>query len=270
VIVGFGYKIAMAPFHMWTPDVYEGAPTPVAAFMSAGAKGAGFAALTRFLLLALGSQHDVWAPALAVLAAITMIVGNISAIAQTNVKRMLAYSSVGHAGYILLGVLAANNRGVEGLLFYLLAYALTNLGAFAVLMALEQRGEAAWNMSDFAGLWGRRPWLAVAMAICMFSLAGIPPTAGFVAKFYVFAAAWQSGFEWLALIAVITSAIAAFFYLRIVVQMFMSEPVREMPVLADRGLTIGIGLAALGVMVFGIIPTPVIDVVRQSVLALGR
>src|SRR4051794_5824622 len=134
VIVGFGYKIAMAPFHMWTPDVYEGAPTPVTAFMSVGAKGAGFAALVRFLLLAFGSQHAIWGPALAVLAAITMIVGNISAIAQINVKRMLAYSSIGHAGYILLGVLAANSRGVEGFLFYLLAYALTNLGAFAVLI----------------------------------------------------------------------------------------------------------------------------------------
>ena len=270
VIVGFGYKIAMAPFHMWTPDVYEGAPTPVAAFMSAGAKAAGFAALTRFLLLALISQQAIWVPALAVLAAITMLVGNISAIAQTNVKRMLAYSSIGHAGYILMGVLAVSSRGVEGLLFYLLAYALTNLGAFAVLMALEQRGEAAWNMSDLAGLWGRRPWLAAAMAICMFSLAGIPPTAGFVAKFYVFTAAWQSGLTWLALIAVLTSAIAAFFYLRIIVQMFMSEPVREVPVLADRGLMLGIGLAALGVMLFGIIPAQVIDVVRQSVLALGR
>jgi NADH-quinone oxidoreductase subunit N len=199
-----------------------------------------------------------------------MIVGNIAAIAQSNVKRMLAYSSIGHAGYILLGVLAANQRGVEGLLVYLLAYALTNIGAFAVLIALERQGEAAWNMSDFAGLWGRRPWLAVAMALCMFSLAGVPPTIGFVAKFDVFTAAWQAGFTWLVIIAVITSAIAAFFYLRIVVQMFMSEPVREPPVLADRGLSWGIGLAALGILILGIIPTPVIEVARQSILALGR
>jgi NADH-quinone oxidoreductase subunit N len=270
VIVGFGYKIAMAPFHMWTPDVYEGAPTPVTAFMSVGAKGAGFAALVRFLLLAFGSQHAIWGPALAVLAAITMIVGNISAVAQTNVKRMLAYSSIGHAGYILLGVLAANSLGVEGFLFYLLAYALTNLGAFAVLIALEREGEAAWSMSDFAGLWGRRPWLALAMALCMFSLAGVPPTVGFVGKFYVFAAAWQAGYQWLAVIAVITSAIAAFFYLRIVVQMFMNEPVRETPTIADRGLTLGIGLSSLGILLFGILPTPVIEVVRNSVLALGR
>jgi NADH-quinone oxidoreductase subunit N len=270
VLVGFGYKIAMAPFHMWTPDVYEGAPTPVTAFMSTGAKAAGFAALARILLLAFGSQYVVWAPAVAVLAAITMIFGNIAAIAQSNVKRMLAYSSIGHAGYILLGVLAANQRGVEGLLVYLLAYALTNIGAFAVLIALERRGEAAWNMSDFAGLWGRRPWLAAAMALCMFSLAGVPPTIGFVAKFDVFTAAWQAGFTWLVIIAVITSAVAAFFYLRIVVQMFMNEPVREPPALADRGLAWGIGLAALGILLLGIVPTPVIEVARQSILALGR
>jgi NADH-quinone oxidoreductase subunit N len=270
VIVGFGYKIAMAPFHMWTPDVYEGAPTPVTAFMSVGAKGAGFAALTRFLLLAFGSQIAVWGPALAALAAITMIVGNISAIAQTNVKRMLAYSSIGHAGYILLGVLAASSLGLQAFLFYLLAYALTNLGAFAVLIALEREGEAAWSLSDFAGLWGRRSGLALAMALCMFSLAGVPPTVGFVGKFYVFTAAWQAGYQWLTVVAVITSAIAAFFYLRIVVQMFMNEPVREPPTFSDRGLTLGIGLSSIGILLFGILPTPVIEMVQQSVLALGR
>ncbi|MBK9715511.1 MAG: NADH-quinone oxidoreductase subunit N [Kouleothrix sp.] len=275
VIVGFGYKISMAPFHMWTPDVYEGSPTPVAAFMSVGSKAAGFAALTRFLLVALGSQYQSWVLILAVLAAITMIVGNVSAIAQSNVKRMLAFSSIGHAGYILMGVLAAGNpssasRGIEGFLFYLLAYALTNLGAFAVLIALEQRGEAAWDLADFAGLWGRRPFLATAMALCMFSLAGVPPTAGFWGKFYVFTAAWQSGLQWLAIVGVITSAIAAFFYLRIVVQMFMRDPVREVRGGSDGGLSAGIGLAALGILVFGILPAPVINLIQQSVLALGR
>ncbi len=275
VVVGFGYKISMAPFHMWTPDVYEGSPTPVAAFMSVGSKAAAFAALTRFLLLALGSQSATWMPILAVLAAITMIVGNVSAIAQSNVKRMLAYSSIGHAGYILMGVLAAGSpaaasRGIQGFLFYLLAYSLTNLGAFAVLIALEQRGEAAWDLSDFAGLWGRRPFLAAAMALCMFSLAGVPPTAGFWGKFYVFTAAWEGGLRWLAVVAVITSAIAVFFYLRIVVQIFMRDPVREVRATSDRGLALGIGLAALGIVVFGIVPAPLINLVQQSVLALGR
>lgn len=275
VIIGFGYKISMAPFHMWTPDVYEGSPTPVAAFMSVGTKGAGFAALARLLLVALGSQFATWSIILALLAAITMVIGNVSAVAQTNVKRMLAYSSIGHAGYILMGVLAAGgpagaSRGIEGFLFYLLAYSLTNLGAFAVLIALEQRGEAAWSMDDFAGLWYRRPFLAVAMALCMFSLAGVPPTAGFWGKFYVFAAAWEAGLQWLAIVGVITSAIAAFFYLRIIVQMFMRDPVREVTPALDRTVAIGVGLAALGVIVFGIIPTPVIDLVQSSVLALGR
>jgi NADH-quinone oxidoreductase subunit N len=275
VIIGFGYKVSMAPFHMWTPDVYEGSPTPVAAFMSVGTKGAGFAALARLLLIALGAQYSRWVIILALLAAITMLVGNISAVAQSNVKRMLAYSSIGHAGYILMGVLAAGNpaaasRGIEGFLFYLLAYSLTNLGAFAVLIALEQRGEAAWDLSDFAGLWHRRPLLAAAMALCMFSLAGVPPTAGFWGKFYVFTAAWQADLQWLALVGVITSAIAAFFYLRIIVQMFMRDPVRESVPALDRSLSLGVGLAALGVIVFGIIPTPLIDLVQSSVLGLGR
>ncbi len=275
VVVGFGYKISMAPFHMWTPDVYEGAPTPVTAFMSVGTKSAGFAALARFLLQGVGPEYAIWVPAVAVLAALTMIVGNISAVTQTNVKRMLAYSSIGHAGYILMGVLAGGvpntgTRGVESFLFYLLAYSLTNLGAFAVLIALEQRGEAAWDMGDFAGLYGRRPLLAIAMALCMFSLAGIPPTAGFWGKFYVFTAAWAAGLQWLAVVGVLTSAIAAFFYLRIVVQMFMRDPVREVRQTYDRALAIGIGVAALGIILIGLIPTPLIDLVQQTGLALGR
>ena len=275
VIVGFGYKISMVPFHMWTPDVYEGAPTPVTAFMSVGTKSAGFAALARFLLQGVGPEYVIWVPAVAVLAALTMIVGNISAVTQTNVKRMLAYSSIGHAGYILMGVLAGGvpntgTRGIESFLFYLLAYSLTNLGAFAVLIALEQRGEAAWDLGDFAGLYSRRPLLAIAMALCMFSLAGVPPTAGFWGKFYVFTAAWAAGLQWLAVIGVITSAIAAFFYLRIVVQMFMRDPVREVRQTYDRALAIGIGVSALGIILIGIIPTPLIELVRQTGLALGR
>src|SRR5215212_2891352 len=275
VIVGFGYKISMVPFHMWTPDVYEGAPTPVTAFMSVGTKSAGFAALARFLLQGVGPEYTIWVPAVAVLAALTMIIGNISAVTQTNVKRMLAYSSIGHAGYILMGVLAGGvpntgTRGVESFLFYLLAYSLTNLGAFAVLVALEQRGEAAWDLGDFAGLFGRRPLLAIAMALCMFSLAGVPPTAGFWGKFYVFTAAWAAGLQWLAVIGVLTSAIAAFFYLRIVVQMFMRDPVREVRQTYDRALAIGIGVAALGIILIGLLPTPLIDLVQQTGLALGR
>lgn len=269
VLVAFGFKIALAPFHMWTPDVYEGSPTPVAAFMSVGTKGAALAALLRIVTLALPSLEAFWAPVLAAMAALTMLWGNIGALAQGNVKRMLAYSSIGHAGYILLGILAASDRGTQGFLFYLLAYGLTNLGAFAVVIALEQRGESAWSLDDFAGLWQRQPYLAIAMALFMLSLAGVPPTAGFIGKFYVFTAAWEAGLGWLALIGVITSAIAAFFYLRVIIRMFMQDPVREVQPLLFRGLTIGIGLSVAGTLLFGLVPAPVIDLVQRSVIALG-
>ncbi|WP_041331023.1 NADH-quinone oxidoreductase subunit N [Roseiflexus castenholzii] len=273
VVVGFGYKVAMAPFHMWAPDVYEGAPTPIAGLLSVGSKAAGFAALLRFLVEALAGEWQIWAPVLAVLAIATLAVGNIGALTQRNVKRMLAYSSIGHAGYILFGVIAAGapggiagQRGVEGVLLYLIAYTFTNLGAFGVLIALEHRGEAAWDMSDLAGLWSRRPWLAVAMAVCMLSLAGVPPTGGFWGKFYVFTAAWLSGMGWITVIGVIVAAIAAFYYLRIVAQMFMAEPAREVPLPMDRALRAGLALATLGVLILGFLPTPAIDLVQRVVL----
>jgi NADH-quinone oxidoreductase subunit N len=269
VLVAFGFKIALVPFHMWTPDVYEGSPTPVAGFMSVGTKGAALAALLRVLLLGLPALQAYWVPVLGALAVATMLVGNIGAIAQMNVKRMLAYSSIGHAGYILIGVIAASDHGSQSFLFYILAYALTNLGAFAVVMTLERRGEQAWNLDDFAGLWSRQPLLAIAMAVFMLSLAGVPPTAGFFAKFLVFAAAWESGLWLLALVGVITSAIAAFFYLRIIVRMFMYEPVRDVPPLVFRGLAFSIGITAVGTIVFGLLPTPIIELMQRSVLALG-
>lgn len=269
VLVAFGFKIALVPFHMWTPDVYEGSPTPVAAFMSVGTKGAALAALLRILQLALPTLQDVWTPLLAILAALTMIIGNLGAIAQRNVKRMLAYSSIGHAGYIILGIMAVSDLGAQSFLFYMLAYALTNLGAFAVVIALEQRGESAWHLDDFAGLWKRQGMLAIAMSVFMLSLAGVPPTAGFVGKFFVFTAAWEQGLGWLALIGVLTSAIAAFFYLRIIVRMFMHEPVREVQPLLYRGLSIGIGIAVVGTLLFGLIPTPIVNLAQRSVIALG-
>lgn len=270
VVVGFGYKVAMAPFHMWAPDVYEGAPTPIAGLLSVGSKAAGFAALLRFLVEALAGEWQIWAPVLAALAIATLAVGNIGALTQHNVKRMLAYSSIGHAGYILFGVIAAGapggiagQRGVEGVLLYLIAYTFTNLGAFGVLIALEHRGEAAWDMGDLAGLWNRRPWLAVAMAVCMLSLAGVPPTGGFWGKFYVFTAAWLAGMGWITVIGVVIAAIAAFYYLRIIAQMFMAEPAREAPLPMDRALRVGLALATLGVLILGFIPTPAIDLVQR-------
>lgn len=270
LLVGFGFKIALVPFHMWTPDVYEGSPTPVAAFMSVGTKGAALAALLRVLLGALPLFQAFWVPVLGALAAATMIIGNIGAIAQLNVKRMLAYSSIGHAGYIVLGILSGNEHGTEAFLFYMLAYALTNLGAFGVLIALEQRGEQAWSIDDFDGLWGRQPLLAIAMALFMLSLGGVPPTVGFFGKFLVFAAAWESGLGFLALIGVATSAIAIFFYLRIVVRMFMYEPVRDVQPYLPRGLAISLGIMAVGTLLFGLIPTGVVDWMQHSVLAMSQ
>lgn len=269
VLVAFGFKIALVPFHMWTPDVYEGSPTPVAAFMSVGTKGAALAALLRILLVALPALESFWMPILGGLAIMTMLLGNIWAIAQTNVKRMLAYSSIGHAGYILLGIMASSAHGTESFLFYMLAYALTNLGAFAVVIALEQRGEEAWSLDDFAGLWNRQPLLAVAMAVFMLSLAGVPPTAGFFGKFLLFVSAWESGLGGLVVVGLVASAIAVFFYLRVIVRMFMQEPVREVQPLLYRGLTISIGLAAVGTLLLGIVPAPLVDLMQRSVLALG-
>jgi NADH-quinone oxidoreductase subunit N len=266
VLIAFAFKVALAPFHMWTPDVYEGAPTPVTAFMSVGTKAAALAAMLRILMLALPAFEQYWMPALGMLAALTMIIGNVGALSQQNVKRMLAYSSIGHAGYIVLGILAISNHGTEAFLFYILAYALTNLGAFAVIIALEQRGEAAWSLDDFSGLAKRQSGLAMAMAVFMLSLAGVPPTAGFFGKFYIFAAAWESGLGVLVLIGLLTSAVAVFFYLRIIVRMFMAEPVREVKPMLPYGITVSIAVAVVGTLVFGLMPSPVVNLVQQSVL----
>jgi NADH-quinone oxidoreductase subunit N len=269
VLIAFGFKIALVPFHMWAPDVYEGSPTPVAAFMSVGTKGAALAALLRIVAFALVDLRAYWLPVLAVLAALTMIVGNLGALGQTNVKRMLAYSSIGHAGYILLAIIVAPGPGTGAFLFYLLAYALTNLGAFGVVIALEQRGEAAWSLDDFGGLYRRRPLLAVSMALFMLSLAGVPPTAGFMGKLFVFTAAYQGGLGWLAVIGVISSAVAAFFYLRVIAKMFMQEPTREVPTALNRGLNTDIAIAGVATLLIGLIPAPFLLLAERSLVALG-
>ncbi len=272
VLVAIGFKVALVPFHMWTPDVYEGSPTPVAAFMSVGTKGAALAALLRILSQALPALQPIWLPLLAALAALTMLVGSLGAIAQRNVKRMMAYSSIGHAGYILVGVLAASTqtRGTESFLFYLLAYAPSNLGAFAVVVALEQRGELAWDMDSYAGLGRRQPLLAAAMAVFMFSLAGVPPTAGFMGKLYVFSAAWAGGLGWLALIGVITSAAAAFFYLRLISRMFMQDAPDETPATGvSRGVGLDIWVAVAATLLIGLVPAPFITLIERSLLVAG-
>lgn len=270
LIVGFGYKISMVPFHMWTPDVYEGSPTPVSAYMSTATKAAGFAALLRVFQLALPGLIETWQIPLAVLAALTMVIGNVAAVAQNNIKRMLAYSAIAHAGFILCALVAIDLPGaVQSFLYYILAYSLTNLGAFAVVIALEQAGEERFDIADLAGIGWRQPLLGAAMAIFMLSLAGVPPLAGFFAKWLVFQSAYQAGFWWLALIGLLSSVISAFYYLRIIVNMYMrdrTEPVRSF---TTSPMLVGVAFAALLVIVQGFLTSPVLNLVGQT-LAAGR
>ncbi|MFM8944710.1 MAG: NADH-quinone oxidoreductase subunit N [Actinomycetota bacterium] len=226
--VGFAFKVGAVPFHMWTPDVYQGAPTPVTAFMSAGTKVAAFAAAMRVLDVGFAPLAWDWGPLLAGLAAVSVVVGSLLAIAQTDVKRMLAYSSIAHAGFILMGVASPGQAGMGASLFYLAAYAAMILGAFGVVMAIEGTGERA-DLDAFRGLGKRDPVLAAVLAVFLLSMAGIPPLAGFAAKLQVFTAAVGAGRTWLALVGVVSSVIAAFFYLRLVVRMYMEEPAGEPP-----------------------------------------
>lgn len=256
ILVGLSFKVAAVPFHMWTPDVYEGAPTSVTGFMSVGAKAGGFAAMLRIFLAAFPALATDWVPAVAVISALTMILGNFVALAQSNIKRMLAYSSIAHAGYIMMAVAAGGFPQAAGAtsaaLFYLLAYTFTNLGAFAVVVAVEREYGRGVGLNDYAGLAAQRPWLALAMAFFMLSLTGVPPTAGFTAKLFVFRATLEAGLVWLAIVGVLTSVISAYFYLRVVVIMFM----REGSATAELrpALSLAIGLTALGTLILGIAP----------------
>lgn len=263
---GFLFKIAAAPFHMWTPDVYHGAPTPVTAFMSAGPKAAAFAAFLRVYGVGLADMSDQWTTLLWVLAVLTMVVGNVIAISQTNLKRMLAYSSVAHAGYALVGMVAFNEVGVSGILFYMLVYTFMNLGAFGVLVLAGKKGEDNLTLDGFAGFGYRRPFLGVAMALFLFSLMGIPPTAGFAGKFYIFAGAIKEGYIWLAVLGILTSAISLYYYLRVLVVMYFRDPVEDFAwVKMPAGAMISIVLAIVGVLLLGIIPGPVMDLARMAI-----
>ncbi|MCB8985327.1 MAG: NADH-quinone oxidoreductase subunit N [Ardenticatenaceae bacterium] len=254
LLVGLAFKVAAAPFHMWTPDVYEGAPTTATAFMSVGAKVAGFAALLRIVMVAFPHVGDAWVGAVAILATLTLIVGNVAAIAQSNIKRMLAYSSIAHAGYILIAVAASANSpdGVSAALFYMFAYLFSNLGAFAIVIAMEKNDDQGTALDDYKGLWKRSPAMALAMAVFMLSLAGIPPTAGFVGKLYVFRAAVEANLIWLAVVGVITAVISAFYYLRVVYLMFMYEG--EAQIEAKPALRTAVVIMVLAVLLIGVLP----------------
>jgi NADH-quinone oxidoreductase subunit N len=268
LIVGLGFKVAAVPFHMWTPDVYEGSPTPVTGFMSVGAKAAGFAALLRVFLLALHAVQADWIPVLAILSALTMILGNVVALSQTNLKRMLAYSSIAHAGYLLMGVASGNPTGLAAVMFYLLAYTFTNIGAFAVLSAFARREREDQTFTQYAGLGRKHPWLAAAMSLFMFSLTGIPPTGGFFGKYYLFLAAVEGGLAWLAIVGMVTSVISAFFYLRVVMDMTMREPQRETPSRIRPALTTTLAVTTLGTLVLGVWPGPWLQLAQAGLKLL--
>ena len=223
LLVGFAFKVSAVPFHMWTPDAYQGAPTLVTGFMSTGVKAAAFAAFLRVFLSTFEPLHVHWAPVLSAIAGITMLVGTIVGVAQSNVKRMLAYSSIAHAGYLLVGIIAGNPAGKAAVLFYVAAYGITNLGAFGVLAALATNDRPHDEVRDFAGLGQERPGLAALLTIFLLSLGGFPLTVGFIAKWFIFTAAVQKGLIALAVLGVLTSVISVFFYLRIVVMMYMAE-----------------------------------------------
>ncbi len=257
MLIGFGFKIAAVPFHMWTPDAYEGAPTPITAYMATGVKLAAFAGFLRVFPLHLGAVSADWSWVLWVVAALTMTVGNVVAVVQTNIKRMLAYSAIAHAGYLLVGMAAVVPMAGAAMLYYLLGYVVANLGAFGVVTALERGGESHDLIADFRGLAQRQPGLAAAMAIFLLSFTGVPPLVGFVGKFYIFSGAIQGGLVWLVIIAVLNSVMAAYYYIYIIVAMYMQEGGVEVGSLTLRpGLAATIMIALAATIVIGIYPAP--------------
>ncbi|MFQ5707783.1 MAG: NADH-quinone oxidoreductase subunit N [bacterium] len=266
LIVGFAFKVAVVPFHMWTPDVYQGAPTPITAFMSTGSKAAGFAAMLRVLLTATDGTVTDWVKILWVLAVLTMFVGNIAALLQSNLKRMLAYSSIAHAGYVLVGLMAWNEIGASSVLFYLLAYTFMNIGAFGVISILSTKEKEYVELSDFKGLGYQKPFVAIVMSIFMFSLAGIPPTAGFVGKFYLFSAAVKAGHVPLVILGVINAMISIYYYLGVVVLMFMKES--EQPTAFAKpvpAVSLSLILAAIGTLGLGLFPSQILTAMQHLV-----
>ena len=269
ILVGFGFKVAAVPFQMWTPDVYQGSPTAVTAFMAVGAKAAGFAALLRLFVAALPTLYDDLFPIMWMLAALTMIFGNLVAISQSNIKRMLAYSSIAHAGYIFMALVTFGQSAiapdaVAASLFYLLAYAVTNFGAWAVVIAMEKVEGKGLELEDYAGLGSKYPALAAAMLVFMLSFTGVPPTLGFMGKFYLFRAVINGRFYWLAIIGVLTSLISAYYYLRVLVIMYMRD---GDPVVSNSNLLkLTTGLTAVGTVVLSIVSTPLLRWASQAVL----
>ena len=266
MFVGFGFKVATVPFHVWTPDVYEGAPTPITAFMSVGPKAAGFAIFMRVFWVALPTTYEKWVTPIWVSAVLTMTLGNVVAIVQNNIKRMLAYSSIAHAGYILVAFASGRDDGVAAVLFYTLAYAFMNIGAFTIVALISRENERKINLDDYAGIGFRQPLLAASLSLFLLSLAGIPLTAGFAGKFFIFRAAIESHFIWLAIVGVINSVVSVYYYSRIIVIMYMKEsPEEYVPVSISPGTGLVLCLATFGILQLGIYPDLLISLARVSV-----
>jgi NADH-quinone oxidoreductase subunit N len=262
MVAGFGFKIAAIPFHMWVPDVYEGAPTPITAYLSVASKAAGFAVILRVFYSAFGLPSWLsldWGLLFAILAAVGMTLGNIIALPQTNIKRMLGYSSIAQAGYLMVGLAtvgfasASDIAGRSGLLFFLASYALTNLGAFIAIIAISNKLDSDL-IADYSGMFKRAPVLALALTLCLISLIGMPPAAGFMAKFYIFSGAVQQGLLWLVIIAVINSVISAYYYLRVVKVMWLGKPTSRARVPSSPALRVALAISCLGVLLLGIVP----------------
>jgi proton-translocating NADH-quinone oxidoreductase chain N len=265
ILVGLGFKISMAPFHMWAPDVYEGAPTPVTAFLTVGPKALGFAILIRLLHTSFLHLYEDWSPVLATLSMLTMTIGNVVAISQTNIKRLLGYSSIAQAGYILMGLAVSNEFGIIGVLIYLIAYAFTNLGAFLCVIAASNHFGTD-EIEAYAGLGERSPFLAFALTLFLLSLAGIPPLVGFVGKLFVFASAIQGRFFTLAVVAALNSAVAAFYYFKIVRQMYLVPALSKEALAPPLVLLLALVITLAGILALGIFPPPLITFVEQALI----
>ena len=277
LITGFGFKIASVPFQMWVPDVYEGAPTPITAYLSVASKAAGFAVIARVLMTAFGMPawlHNEWAIIIAVLAAVTMTVGNVTALLQTNIKRMLGYSSIAQAGYLMVGLAAiglssqTDSTVRSGLLFFLLSYTLTNLGAFIAIIAISNKINSD-QIEDYTGMGKRAPMLAVALTLCMVSLTGLPPTAGLIAKIYIFSGAVDQGLLWLVIVAVINSCISAFYYFRVVKVMWMGEPASPDKVTSSWPEWLALALCCIPVVIIGVLPGAFIALAQNASALFG-
>ncbi|HEY7187061.1 MAG TPA: NADH-quinone oxidoreductase subunit N [Vicinamibacterales bacterium] len=269
LLVGFAFKISAVPFHMWTPDAYEGAPSIVTGFMSTGVKAAAFAAFARVFLSTFEPFKEQWAPVVAAIAIATMVLGTVVGVAQSSLKRMLAYSSIAHGGYLLVGLVAANQVGKAAILFYLLVYSVTNLAAFGVIAMLGAKDRPNDSLRDYAGLWQSHPALAALMTVSLLSLGGLPPTAGFIGKWYIFSAAVSAGYYKLAIIGVLTSVISVFFYLRVVVMMYMADrdTARAPLPISPVGMA-ALSLAIIAIFYLGILPAPVLDLATKSIATI--